>query len=156
MCFSVYPGQRCWVLLAVSKSKNFVPSLFNVFLSFFLVAVTWTKLFTFGPSRKNSLPLSSITWCLMWKQSVLCQPGCCLLRWQVLHPSWIIPRSLNPGTVSAGTRVLWALPSILQERDRSKDEEQCKQALPVLWQAKRCLDHRSLFRQLVCAARKQV
>lgn len=91
------------------------------FFSFFLVAVIWTKLFIFGPGRINSPLLSSIMWCLMWRQSMLYQLGCCLLRWRVLHPSWITPRSSNPGTLSAGMCALTS--SILQGRAGGKGEE---------------------------------
>ena len=135
LCCLVCPRQRCWILLPVSKTKCFVYSFNLLFFSLFLVAVIWTKLFKFGPDRISSPPRSSIMSCLMWKRSVLYRLGCCLLRWQVLHPSWIIPRSLNPGTMSAGICVLWTPSSILRERDGSEGEEQSKGALSVLPEA---------------------
>lgn len=53
---------------------------------------------------------------------MLYQLGCCLLRWRVLHPSWITPRSSNPGTLSAGMCALTS--SILQGRAGGKGEGQ--------------------------------
>lgn len=136
----MYPGQGCCCLLPVSKTKCFVYLSFNLlFFSFFLVDITWTKLFKCGPDRISSPLLSLIMSCLMWKRSMLYQLGCCLPRWRVLHPSWIIPRSLNPGTMSAGMCVLWTLCSILEERDGDEEEEQSKWALNVLPQADCCL-----------------
>lgn len=65
----------------------------------------------------------------MWKRSVLRQLGCCSQRWQVLHPGWITPRSLNPGTMAAGICVLWTASSVLQEGDgvksRNRANEHC-------------------------------
>lgn len=63
----------------------------------------------------------------MWKQTMLHRLGCCLLRWQVLHPSWITPRSLNPGTMAAGICVLWTPSSILQERDGVKSRNRANE-----------------------------